>query len=264
MIKYVSVLLFISFSLGAQAQVKSPKYHVGPKVGFNVYKSRFEFKEDENLYDQSINAGYQLGMMLDLPLKKSMFHFYGDVYYSRKGKKTKIVDTGLSNNATYHFIEAPIMLRMSFIGGSSEAGMFKWHVDIGPSLSYWLGGKGVLFADGPENAYKVMFGLPPVNSSEFDKMYISNANRMQWGLMLGAGIDYPVIKKQLVFIDFRVGLGSTNLAEFDGEANLPILGFSESLDVRYLEFMFSVAYAFEIDWIQTLKGKSTVTKKKRR
>jgi Outer membrane protein beta-barrel domain len=205
-----------------------------------------------------------LGAMIDLPLKESLFHFYWELYYSKKGKKTKIVDTGLTNDATYHFIEMPVMLRSSFVGGKSAAGNYKFHIDIGPTVSYWLGGKGKLYGDGPESNYKIKFGDPPANSSEFDVMYITNPNRVQWGLMIGVGIDYPVVKHQYVYIDLRAGVGSTNLAEFDSEASMPILGFSESMDVRFLEFNISVAYAFEIDWIQTRKGKSTNNGKRRR
>ena len=68
-----------------------------------------------------------------------------------------------------------------------------------------------------------------------------------------------------MFIDIRAGLGSTNLAKYDSESiYIPqILGFSESTDVRFLEFTLSVAYAFEIDWIQTRKGKSSSGRKKK-
>lgn len=262
--KQITVLLILFFFLivKSQAQVNSPRYHIGPKVGFNVYKSRFEFKEDEELYDQSIKTGYQIGAMIDLPLKKSIFHFHSELYYSKKGKKTKIISTGLTNDATYHFIEAPILLRVSMIGGNSAAGKYKYHFDIGPTISYWLGGKGKLYADGPESKYKIKFGDPV--TSEFDVMYITNPNRVQWGLAIGAGVDYPIVKHQFVYIDIRAGLGSTNLGKHNSEANIPILGFSDSMDVRFLEFMISVAYAFEIDWIQTRKGKSTINKRQRR
>ena len=264
MIKQVTPILLIFLSLVAEAQVKSPKYHIGPKIGFNVYKSRFEFKEDENQYEQSIKTGYQLGMMVDLPLKKSIFHFHGELYYSKKGKNTKIISSGLNNDATYNFIETPLLLRVSFIGGNVAAGELKFHFDIGPTISYWLGGKGQLFADGPVSEYKIKFGELPANP-ENEIMYISNANRWQWGLAIGAGVDYPIVKHQYVFVDVRIGLGSTNLGEYDANAiYIPeTLGFSESLDVRYLEFVLSVAYAFEIDWIQTRKGKSSSGRRKK-
>ena len=40
-------------------------------------------------------------------------------------------------------------------------------------------------------------------------------------------------------------------------------GYSDSMDVRFLEFSLSVAYTYEIDWIQTRKGKSTIRKRKK-
>ena len=58
-------------------------------------------------------------------------------------------------------------------------------------------------------------------------------------------------------------LGGLILAEFDGEAYMPILGFSDSMDVRFIEFSIGAAYVFSVDWALTKKGKSTVKKRKR-
>jgi opacity protein-like surface antigen len=104
----------------------------------------------------------------------------------------------------------------------------------------------------------------PTDQSATDVLYLSGANRWQWSFNLGVGLEYPVVKNLFVYIDFRTSFGSTNLGQHDGAANLPVLGFAESLDVRYLEFILSVAYAFELDWAQTKKGKSTVKKRKTR
>ena len=244
------------------AQPKGVKYNIGPKVALNVYKSRFNFKEDEETYDQKAKVGFQIGGAFDMPLKKNI-HFYTEVYYSRKGKKTIITGESITNDATYHFLEAPILLRLKFDAGKVSSGSLRWHVDIGPTVSYWLGGKGEIYSDGPIYPYKIIFSEPPATGGDFDEMYITSANRWQWGLMAGVGIDYPVYKGQVVFIDFRVGLGGSNLAEPEGQASLPILGFSDSLDVRFLEFSLSAAYTFQVDWALTKKGKSTVKKRKR-
>ena len=90
-------------------------------------------------------------------------------------------------------------------------------------------------------------------------MYISNAKRWQWGLVAGVGVNYPIYKGQVVFIDLRAGVGGTNLDKHNSDAVLlpQILGFSDSLDVRFLEFSLSAAYTFEIDWVKKFKGKST-------
>ncbi len=259
-------ILIISILLGAtnyaNSQPTGVKYNIGPKAGFNIYKSRFQFSEDEQVFDQKMKLGFQVGGTFDMPLKE-MIHFAAELYYSHKGKKTFITDAGLTNDATYHFIEAPILLRFTFIGGKVSSGTMKWHMDIGPSISYWLGGKGNLYADGPTVDYKIVFSEPPPNNSEFDKMYISNANRWQWGLVAGLGINYPIYKGQVVFVDLRAGFGGTNLGKHDSEASIPILGFSDSMDVRFLEFAISAAYTFEIDWVKRFKGKSTVKDRKK-
>jgi hypothetical protein len=257
MSRYIAtiIVLFLGFNT-VLAQKLTPKYQLGFKAAFIEYKSRFNFSEDEELYDQKYRSGFQVGGVLDLPLA-NVFHFYTEIYYAMKGKKTYITSSGLTNNARYHYIEAPILLRFSFNGGSVPSGNLKWHIDVGPSISYWLGGKGYLQAGGPKSDYKVKFGNPPENNSDFGAMYITNPNRWQWGLNAGVGIDYPVTKGQIVFVDFRAGFGSTDLGKFDSRAELPVLGFSDSMQVRYLEFVLSVAYTFEIHWISTLKGKST-------
>ena len=263
MIRHILIIPVILLSVNLMlAQPKGVKYNIGPKAALNVYKSRFNFKEDEAIFDQKTKFGFQIGGAFDMPLKKNI-HFYTEVYYSMKGKETFIVDAGLTNNATYHFLEAPILVRLSFNGAKVSSGIYKWHVDIGPTVSYWLGGKGTLYSDGPTSEYKIVFVDTPPSTSEFDVMYISQANRWQWGLMAGVGIEYPVYKHQVVFIDLRVGLGGTNLAEPEGSAQIPILGFSDSLDVRFLEFSLSAAYTFQVDWALTKKGKSTVKKRKK-
>lgn len=238
------------------------QFHVGPKIAFTYYKSRFNFPEDEELFEQKFKPGYQIGGAFDLPLK-NIFNFAGEFYFSQKGKKTIIKSSGLTNDATYYFLEAPVLLRLGFVGGNAEAGQFHWHIDFGPTISYWLGGHGTLQGDGPQTKYDIKFGDPGLDAST-STMYISNANRWQWGLNLGVGLEYPVVKNQFVFIDLRTMFGSTNLAQHDGAAHLPILGFNDSLDVRYLEFILSVVYAFEIDYKQTRKGKSTIDKRKQK
>ena len=237
------------------------QFYIGPKLGFQAYKSTFNFKEDGDIFDQKWKAGYQIGGTYDMPLT-NIFNFAVELYFSKKGKKTTITDAGLTNDANYYFIEMPILLRFKFTGGQSPAGIINWHVDIGPKISYWLGGNGTIQGLGPTLEYKIKFGEPGGVTS-FNTMYISKANRWQWGLNFGGGIEYPVVKQQKVYGDLRIGINSTNLAEFNGEAQLPVLGFADSMDVRFLEIALSVGYVFEIDYKQTRKGKSTDRQRRR-
>lgn len=256
----IPVILLLT-TLG-KSQPKGVQYNIGIKAGFNVYKSRFNFKEDEDLFDQKLKLGYQVGGAFDMQLKE-IVHFYSEVYYSHKGKYTTIVESGLNNDATYHFLEMPIMVRFKFNAGRVPSGQLKWHFDVGPTVSYWLGGKGNLFGDGPNNEYDIVFDEPPVNNADFKTMYITNANRWQWGLGVGIGMDYPVYKGQVLFVDFRTNVGGTNLGEHDSRALLPVLGFNESTQVRFLEFSISAAYTWSVDWALTKKGKSNVKRRKK-
>lgn len=258
MIRYLTTIIILFLGIHTvYGQKLTPKYQLGVKAGFTYYKSHSNIPEDKELFNQKTRPGFQLGGVLDLPLAH-VFHFYAELFYSMKGKKTYIVESGITNNATYHFIEAPILLRFSMRGVKVPSGIVKWHIDVGPTISYWLGGSGNLQANGPSTHYKVNFGDPPPNHSDFNEMYISHPNRLQWGLLFGVGIDYPVTKKQLVFIDFRFGLGGTNLGEYNSQAYLPILGFSDTMNVKFLEVSVSAAYTFEIDWISTRKGRSNI------
>ncbi len=263
MIRQILIIPVILLSVTlVYSQPKGVKYNIGPKAAFNVYKSRFNFSEDEQIYDQKTKMGFQLGGAFDMQLKE-MIHFYSELYYSRKGKRTIVTESSITNDAVYHFLELPILVRFNFNAGKVSSGPLHWHFDVGPSISYWLGGKGNISSDGPLYPYKIIFGSPPESGGGFEEMYISQANRWQWGLMAGVGMDYPVTSGQLVYIDFRVSFGGSNLAEFDGEASFPVLGFSDSLDVRFLEFSLGAAYVFKVDWALTKKGKSTIKKRKR-
>ena len=157
MLRFILIIpvIFLFNSFG-QSQPKGVKYNIGLKAGFNTYKSRFNFKEDEDIFDQKVKMGFQIGGAFDMPLKE-MIHFYSELYYSHKGKKTLILESGLTNDATYHFIEMPILVRLKFNAGKVPSGPLKWHFDIGPSISYWISGKGNLYADGPDNKYKIEF-----------------------------------------------------------------------------------------------------------
>ena len=124
-----------------------------------------------------------------------------------------------------------------------------------------MGGNGTLDAGGPTFDYTIKFGETEDDAPD-NAMYITDANRWQWGLSIGFGTTYPVVRHQFVNVDLRIGIGGTHLAGLDGEAHLPILGFVDSLDVSFLEISLSGSYVFEIDWAQTKKGKSTKNRKK--
>lgn len=232
---------------------------LGPKLGFSLDKATFNFSEDEDRFDQKVQVGYQIGGAFSMPLK-NIFGFHTELYFTKKGKKTIIVENGLENQSNYYFIEAPILLRMNFEGGSGPAGTYKFHVDFGPTISYWLGGNGTVGLEGFKK-YKIVFKAD-TSVTQTDELVITDANRIQWGLNLGFGIEYPVKKKQTVFVDARFVFGNSNLVEAGGTSNFDLFGYEDDLNVRMRQFVISVSYMFSYDWRLGLKGKSTINKRK--
>jgi len=233
----------------------SQEVYIGPKLGFSVHKARFNFPEQEEFFDQKVRVGYQIGGAFDKPLK-NIFHFYTELYFSQKGKKTIIVENGLVNQSKYFFIEAPILLRLQFEGGAAEAGTYNFHFDIGPTLSYWLGGKGTVGLEGFK-PYKIVFDKDSADVAS-DELVIYGANRLQWGLNFGFGIEYPIIKNQSIFVDLRIVFGNSDLIDSSGSSEFDLFGYDDDLHVRFTQVVLSVSYMFTYDWGGRLKGKSTI------
>ena len=54
MIRHILIIPVILLSVNLLvAQPTGVKYNIGPKAALNVYKSRFNFKEDEEIFDQN-------------------------------------------------------------------------------------------------------------------------------------------------------------------------------------------------------------------
>ena len=258
-LQYIPALaLILLISIPAYSQ----EVFLGPKLGFSVHKASFNFSEDEEIFDQKIQVGYQIGGAFVMPLK-NIFSFSTELYFTQKGKKTIIVENGLENQSKYYFLEAPVLLRLNFEGGSTESGTFKYHFDIGPTISYWLGGSGTVGVEGFKK-YKVVFDNDTSNVNRTEDLVINGANRLQWGLNLGAGIEYPIVKNQTVFVDFRFVFGHSNLVNSEGYSNFDLFGYEDDLNVRFRQFVISASYMFTYDWRLGLKGKSTINKRKQR
>ena len=248
--------LFFSLTFNSYAQ----EVFLGPKLGISVHKAVFEYSEDEDIFDQKIQFGYQIGGAFSMPLK-NIFGFYSELYFSQKGKKTVIVENGLENQSKYYFIEAPIMLRLNFQGGSSRSGTYNYHFDFGPTVSYWLGGTGTIGQQGFKK-YKVAFDKDTTEVSKANELVINGPSRWQWGLNIGGGIEYPIKKGQQVFVDLRLVFGNTNLIQNDGYSNFDLFGYDDDLNVRFRQVVISAAYMFSYDWRLGLKGRSTINKRK--
>lgn len=255
----MKIRIFIFFSLlsiGAHAQ----EFFAGPKAAFSVNKARFDIDENKQFFNQGIVPGFNIGGAMDWPVHK-MLNFYTELLFTYGGKSTEIVGTPIRNISHYYSIEVPVLFRLRFNGGKVSSGSFKWHFDVGPSLSYWLGGNGKLTNGTTDINYKIKFGEAPADQSNSD-MYITNPNRWQWAFNVGIGLEYPIKELHWVFVDFRTVLGQSFITERDGSASSPILGFVDDTQVNSLSLQISVNYMYEVDLRRGNKGKSTIKKRK--
>jgi len=255
----VLLAFFISFQSLAQ-------FEIGPKIGFQTFKTVFNYDPDKDTFKSKLRAGYKFGGLIKVDLKPS-FDLMADLNYARRGRSIEIRESGLRNIGKYNYIESTMMLRYKFEEMQYEGINYRLFVGLGPNFAYWINGKGEFGSkNGPTKEYKVVFGPDPINT---ETMNLENTNRAQWGLDIGVGAIIEVHGQQKIIADLRFTLGHTFLGDEKDppepdSATIPILGFEDNLEANYRIISISVAYVFEIDISQLKQGSSTVKKRKQR
>lgn len=244
---------FISFQSLAQ-------FEIGPKIGFQTFKTVFNYGPDKDFYKSKFRVGYKFGGLIKVDLKPS-FDLITDLTYARRGRSIEIRESRLRNIGKYNYIESSMMLRYKFEKMQYEGINYRIFAGLGPNFGYWINGKGEFGSkNGPTKEYKVVFGPDPINT---ETMNLVNTNRAQWGMDIGVGAIIEVYGQQKLIVDLRFTLGHTFLGD-ENSASIPILGFSDNLEANYRIISFSVTYVFEIDFSQLKQGSSTVKKRKQR
>lgn len=210
-------------------------------------------------------AGFHAGLVLAFKVKDRYF-LNTEYIYSQKGKSVKgKVDPNLDDRVVYHHIDVPVLFSMHFKGKLTETRQFKWYVNAGPNISYWLGGNGVIKSgDLIENSmselrYKINFGSRPDHNNP-DILYVKDANRLQFGMSIGAGLLLEPADKQKVMIDFRYEIGHTRIGTSESSQFLIPSDYQDSLKGRNKGIRLSIIYLFEFssDRKERNKGKSTI------
>jgi hypothetical protein len=156
----------------------------------------------------------------------------------------------------------PVLARMTWEGKIKER-YFKWYVNGGGTLNYWLAGNGYIKSYEYHEAaveqldYIIKFRSDPGNVREGEfTIYLPEANRVQVGLVVGTGLLLDFAQRRQLMIDLRYLLRHSWLGREYGVD----VGLSEYYeDFRTLEHTLSlnVAYLFEYNFGDGRKGKST-------
>lgn len=242
---------------------------IGPTIGGQINRYSFGDKDQKELYQSKSNINFNAGLSFSFRANKNFF-LHTSLLYSQKRKIIDgIKDPTIHNDALFRFIEMPILYTAEFKSKFGRDKVFKWYLGAGPTISYWLSGKGLLSAgDLNENiinppdynlSYKVVFKKDSA-SVGINEMNVKEPNRIQLGLNISFGVIFEPIPDQRILFNTRFNLMHSFLGrEYDGEFGLPgILYYEDELQVRNQEIVFALHYFFDLKTAQRKKGKSTM------
>jgi hypothetical protein len=250
-------LIVAAHSAGAQ------EFSLGIKAGPLVTRSVIADKFDREDFSQKNKYGFMAAGLIIFPLK-SNYSFETEVGFSQRGRKILSQGDTWTNSATYYFLDASMLLRRTFPLRIRKNVPMLWFANLGPNISYWLGGHGKIGVTQLQS-YDIVFGPMPVEPSEpdFDKMYLTNVNRWLFGVNIGVGFIAPLKKSRKLLTELRFTSGHTFYGKTTS-ASWRTLGFTDNLRANEKFLSLSVAYISDFNLREAKKGKSTLDKKIRR
>lgn len=255
--KFLFFLLFGSVSLTAPAQIL-----IGPTAGPNFSWTSFDDSDQREIYDVRPVPGFHAGVMVAFRVQKRFF-LNTSIIYSTKGKIVKSdIDPMFRNQATYNYIEMPILYTAEFKGTFGGGREYKWYFGAGPNISYWLGGRGKIMSSDlnelsiDELPYKVVFNkeLEAVDSEE---MGVLDPNRMQLGLNIAAGFVFEPLGYQKFMLLFRYELGHSFMSRTSHGVFEPVF-YEDDMRIRNHGLRISFSYLIDTKVSERKKGKSTI------
>ena len=268
--KKLGFIFFITLAIASTESIG--QILVGPVVGANGGWPTYKEKEMKDGLKIHPGFGYNVGASVSFRVRKRFF-LQTSVLYSRKVKKIEekqidsFYDADFSNELKLNYLEMPILYTAEFKGklGKKSNKEFKWYLGVGPTVSYWLGGKGVL-TDGDllelnvnSLAYKVTFDK---NQEEVKRgeMNVNDPNRIQLALNISAGLILEPVGFNKIMLALRYEFGHSYISPnsdgyfggYDGD-----LYYEDELQIRMHTLNLSLQYYIDLKTDQRNKGKST-------
>lgn len=249
-IKVVLVGFFIAIYTPAWSQLL-----IGAKAGFQMSKVGYDDKDYYDEHKVFFKPGYNVGAVLNYKVSNA-FSLHTELFFSSKGKVEKKESYNIKNVVTYHYLDLPLMLRVSHHGKIKKQRV-EYYFNTGPSFTYWLGGKGNLrsdelpeYIDRNQLKYKIDFK----ESAYYENLYVGEPNRVQMELNLGGGAIFDMARGQKLMVDIRYafGIGQTFLGTKEG-GYFGLTDYHDNLEGVNHVISLSAAYLFEIDVRQMLK-----------
>jgi len=240
---------------------------IGPTAGPNFSWTNFDDDQARDIYNVRPVAGFHGGVMVQFRVQKRFF-LNTSLIYSTKGKIVKSeIDPLFRNQATYKYIEMPILYTAEFKGTFGGGREYKWYFGAGPNISYWLGGKGSMTSGDlgeqsiDELPYKVVFGKDP-ETIDAEEMTVVDPNRMQLGLNVAAGFVFEPMGYQKFLLLFRYELGHSFMSRTTNGVFEPVF-YQDDMRIRNHGLRISLSYLIDTKIAERKKGKSTIKGKAR-
>jgi hypothetical protein len=260
---FAAFILVVASGLRSSAQVL-----IGPVVGGQLSWVTFTEKENRDLYESRPSATFHAGASVSFRMAKRVF-LQTSILYNQKSKKLiGRVDPLFSNEAKFNYIDLPISFTKEVKMRFGKGKYYNLYFGAGPTVSYWLGGRGVLNAsDLNENTinppnydlpYKVTFKENP-GEIPLGTMNVSDPNRFQLGLNFTAGIVFEPMRAQKFMFTLRYEAGHSHFSQdTDGDYGLQgTLFYEDDMQSRTQAAGFSLFYFIDLQTEERNRGKST-------
>ncbi|WP_224995544.1 outer membrane beta-barrel protein [Cesiribacter sp. SM1] len=227
---------------------------IGPKAGTHVSLTRFAESDYRASHTSYIVPGYHGGIAANYKANK-LYSIQFEFLYSRIGRHVVRTDpyrSRVTNRSSYHYINMPIMLRLSK-HKAIRGNHLEVYMNVGPSFNYWLGGSGrIASSEIEENTsmnpmpYDIHFNES--QGSYINSMYVAHPNRLQMSLDFGGGVLFDLGFSNHIFVDLRtsLGIGKTYMGEKNG-GDFGLFDYTENLEAVNHIFAVSAGYSRDFD-----------------
>ena len=243
--KYVALTIVL---IGSTDKVNSQTF-IGLKAGANATRISFDSEKYTSFYKTNFKPGFTVGGIF-LMENKEKYGLNVEFLYSMKGKS---VDSHANdyetNRANYHYLDVPVLFRVKFAPSK-----LKWFLQLGPEVSYWLGGKGEFTVYESDRdvitsyEYTINFGEPK-NSSEYLNAQ-GGANRLQLGLAMGGGFIWELDRGNFIALDLRYTFGHTFMGPYES-VSIPNIGLVDNME--HTNNVASISLVYYMDILEKFK-----------
>ena len=248
---FLIVMLFSSVSGYSQLTV-------GPVAGYRYGKVIYDDRYTGEPLDIQWKPDFSAGLVVNYAAS-DFIALNAEVLYGQRGKKV-FSRTAVELNqiiGRYQFIELPALLQFNI---PQQGTALSWFINLGPRASYWLGGKGEVIAfqsGGREGTFELPYSINFKGNvtPARNQLSITSPKLMQFSLDLGVGNYWKYRKNRSIMTEVRASYFTSFLAE-ESAVPIGISGFNDYFLFRSLYLEFRVAYLFNLNLHELMRGKS--------